>query len=583
MENKITKFISTHIRNCWGGELNNSDCAGYGEQLKFYDPIVRKRYGISPIEDVLFVRDTSALNGLDSGTVITGTGFYIFSDSIFSGKSCIYYPWETLSSVEYKGTNFIFYTYPDENGQQGYYAIPQKNFIKSTDPQPALIRNLLKFFGHILELARPEDGFDCVLEEIEENEDNPQNIISIATVALDVFPEQSGYLNFEIGRNYYRMDNNTMATRYLRAADGHVSKYHQTWVDLLLGALYGSDPKRCMDSRNHRLLASKGDKSLIVGDGENGEDDNEISAPELAQKELTEFDINYFMHIEDHPHAEHKIIYTVPDLFEISSLRQNQMMVTSVDALRQANLGFDMGHPVAKQFYVSHPYCQRRMIPFENYELVFIEDRVREFCEIVASLGATEISIEAINSEDSSEESRQKNNINGKVNSVYGYAEGEVTNETSNKLMMQLSQSIGIHQKLNPTNRPCLPNESGLVWYQHEPSWQRLVKQRMSGALLEHNERIDTRRSRVVEGSAMLDLKAEIECVYADLGMRFTTDVASRFETQSNAVLSIKVVFHPIDAAGNLMGKQNTESDTTEDTNSTENKSFIKRITNIFK
>ena len=157
---EIASFLRKSIVRCWGKDLNGSDCVGNEEKLKFYDPIVKKRYGVSALEELYFVRDTSSLNGLDSGTIITEKGFYIFSDSLLSGKSCLLYPWELICKVEFKGTNFIFCSYPDEQGEQEYHVIPQKNFIKASNPQTALINNLLKFFNKIVELAAPIEEED---------------------------------------------------------------------------------------------------------------------------------------------------------------------------------------------------------------------------------------------------------------------------------------------------------------------------------------------------------------------------------------------------------------------------------------
>ena len=57
-----------------------------------------------------------------------------------------------------------------------------------------------------------------------------------------------------------------------------------------------------------------------------------------------------------------------------------------------------MGHPVVNQLYVGHPYIPSKYIPFENYELELIEDKIREFSQIMQYLGATEINIESVNS-----------------------------------------------------------------------------------------------------------------------------------------------------------------------------------------
>lgn len=555
-ESDIIQYFRTYAPKVWGKAKNDYDVQISTSAAPYipYVDAARKLYELKT-QEILFHRDRSGwLDDRKPSCVITEESICWIDEN---NEGCTL-NWSEVETVEFKGTQFMFYLRErtDTGGYQ-YVGIDGLNFFKTNPPQQALINNLVKFFSQIAELAAPKTSkSDIVIDEIDNNEDNPQKIIDIAAEAIEDCPDITGYLNFEIGRNYYRLNKFSQAIRYLRAADGYTDGYYQTWINLLLGELLANDSSKVQESRNHRLLAAKGDSSLIIDNSDEDKGEEDVLATELALNELEQFDISYFSDIESHPHSEHKLIYAVPSIVELSSLSQNQMMVTTVNVLRNTNLVFDMGHPVAKQLYVVHPYNRKRLIPFENYELEFIEDRVREFCAIAASLGATEISIRAVNSEDVTEETNANAKISGHVDTIYVSGQADMSGSVSNKLLTQLSRSIGIHQVLKPIKRPELPPKEELVWFDHEPRWQRLVKQRLSGSLQRHSERIDTRSSRVVEGSAMIDLQGEIQSVYADLGMHFTADIASRYETQTNAVLEINVEFHPIDTNGDLVRNQ---------------------------
>ena len=564
----IASFLSKSIARCWGKDLNGSDCVGNEEKLKFYDPIVKERYGISALEELFFVRDTSRLNGLDSGTIITEKGFYIFSDSLFSGKSCLLYPWESICKVEFKGTNFIFYSYPDEQGVQDYYVVPQKNFIKATTPKTALINNLLKFFNKIIELAAPvaeEDPTDAIIEKIEANEDNPQEIINIAMESLLEYPSISEYLKFEIGRNYYRIDDYQKAKRYLLDSDnGNISNYYRTWINTLLGdILEESDFKQ---SRQRRLNASKGSHEL-----EFKLNDEDLPATQVALNDLYEADAKYFSSLNNHQYADHKLIYPVNDLSQLSTLSQNQIMVVSIQTLREANLDFPMGHPVAKQLYVCHPFCQNKFIPYENYELDLLEDRIREFCEIAQCLGASSIKIEAINEESKDEKSSIDGSINIRGgNRVYS-GNVNVQGKCSENIVDQLRNSMEFEQHFSTPVIPHIPENT--IWLTKEPSWQRLIQQRMQGNLSRHREVISTSKSRLIEGNALLELNAEVKSLYADMGLDFSTALSNRLQTIQNASLSITVEFFPLNQSNE------DESPTRVEQDSKENKtSFFKRL-----
>ncbi len=133
-------------------------------------------------------------------------------------------------------------------------------------------------------------------------------------------------------------------------------------------------------------------------------------------------------------------------------------------------------------------------IPYENYELELLVDKFREFCKLAQSLGAKELTIESINSSTNDSGSQQKQN--GSVELEYKDKSGSlgVSTGSSNHLIDDISKSISLHQEFSPKGLPLLPDD--LVWYEGEPSWKDLYKQRMHGSLIHHEKRIETKKSR---------------------------------------------------------------------------------------
>ena len=210
---------------------------------------------------------------------------------------------------------------------------------------------------------------------------------------------------------------------------------------------------------------------------------------------------------------------------------------------------FPIGHPIANQLYVGHPYLPQKYIPFENYQLELIEDKVREFCQIAQCLGATEISIDAENAMQSSSSRNVSQNGEGGVDYKLISAKGSGKRNRSSSLIDEISQAINLHQTFMPTKKPFLPENT--VWYQNEPSWQRLYEQRMNGGLSQHEERIETRKSQVADNHELTELKAELQYLFVEANMSWNTSMDEKFSQQENAVLSIKVTFAPIDSIGN--------------------------------
>ncbi len=186
----------------------------------------------------------------------------------------------------------------------------------------------------------------------------------------------------------------------------------------------------------------------------------------------------------------------------------------------------------------------QKYLPFDSYELELIEDKVREFCQLAQCLGATEISIESLNSSSSDQHSNTEQNVSGKVDYKFASASCSGNRNGSKHLIEEISQSINLHQKFKPNAKPYLPEN--LVWYPNEPSWQRLYEQRMYGALQQHEERIETRKSRVLEGTELNSIEGEFKNLLLAANGHWDKKMEEKFELQENAVLAIRVQFAPL-------------------------------------
>lgn len=257
---------------------------------------------------------------------------------------------------------------------------------------------------------------------------------------------------------------------------------------------------------------------------------------ECLEIEATPFNMDAFLAM---PYQDRKIIMPTK-----KSLRANPSHVMVLPINESSKLSFPMGHPIANQLYVGHPLVPSKYLPFEDYQLIFVEDKIREFCEFVQYLGATEITIDCLNSSYNDDNSNTEKTYSGGIEGARRGVSGAVKTSNSRRLIEELSRSINLHQIFEPTKKPILhPN---LIWYQHEPSWQRLYNQRMNGGLLTHEERMETKKSQVLEDKELQDIKAEVKGIFAKLNIGFDQNDESRYEQQENAILSIKVQFAPL-------------------------------------
>lgn len=216
-----------------------------------------------------------------------------------------------------------------------------------------------------------------------------------------------------------------------------------------------------------------------------------------------------------------------------------------------------IGHPTPNQLYIAHPYLEKNYIPFEDYEMDFLGERVREFCEFAQALGATEVVIESIQTKSSEDSTSTKTSKKGKANAatVVGVPlEGnfDKSNANTQYLLNTALRGISISQKFTPSQKPFLP--TNLVWYEHEPSWQQLYRQRMRGGLQEHHEKIESKKSRMVQSTELSKIKGELKSILNLAGMEWNEDSEKKLNTKDDMEMTIYVKFAPLDTLENNNG-----------------------------
>ena len=358
--------------------------------------------------------------------------------------------------------------------------------------------------------------------------------------------------NYLIGNAYLEIEDDLESARnYItKAYSLYDSSYPFFWHCLYDMYLLNKHDGNTSEARKYILAAYQyvedSDK-LRIGK-------NEVLAEKQILEEFNVIDDEYTISYLNNPYKDRKILLIVDGYI---SLFYDNFSILSIDN-DLSQLSFPVGHPKVNELYVAHPLSTNRYMPIESYQLELIEDRVREFCELVQSLGATEISIECLNSNSKDSTNSGNRNLSGGVSkrsSVYGSGH----NEYSRRLIEEISQSINLHQTFQPHKVPTLPDN--LVWYNGEPSWQRLYRQRMEGVLT-HKERIETKKSQMVDNREMKEIKGEIETLFANMDVAFDKTEEAKFEQQENAVLAISVKFAPLSQLTGETSSQQTAMNT---------------------
>lgn len=547
MKNKEIVEVFKKQGNNWFGEKNESDCFA-GNIPADVKNDVRNNFGISFDEEILFIRDTGFWNSRDQGLVITDDAIYCIPDND-NPEQKLFIPWNSMSGVRFKDLLMNI----NANFEDGSNECPIhiSFFVKSDDvnTRSRVGNKIADLLNKALDAFKPaQDPDDAALDQyfelVEKGEDD-ETLLNYALDAYQKFPEAKLF-SYLIADLYFAKKENDKALDYINKGISQVEEGSRLFVYLthLKYSIYEHIFNDIPNARKICFMTSKYATDEEVYNIKIKDDSNsDFKKYEKAFSDL-------FLSL---PYNDRKILMPVREYVDLS-----QTHITVINIKNLPSINFPIGHPVANQLYIGHPFLPQKYIPFENYQLELIEDKVREFCQIAQSLGAIEISIETENSSQGNYSRNYNKNIDGGIDYKFSSVKGGLRQEGGRNLIDEISQAINLHQTFAPTKRPCLPNNT--VWYQNEPSWKRLYEQRMNGGLTQHEERIETRKSQVVDTHELQEVKAELQYLFAEANLNWNSSLDEKFSQQENAVLSIKVKFAPIESLGQISNDSTNNS-----------------------
>ena len=535
-------------------EPNDSDLFIYPNIPSDVKHAIRISWGIDLDEEILYVRDSSFWNDRNQGLVITDCGIICIPDNDDMNDR-IHILWENVEHVEYKDELLYFFGYGDRDNN---CPIHISHFLKgATDSSKQGAGDIFqKIFTRMAQTQTPKDEdedlkntcelFDNLIDEGKNDE--------ALQIALDYRERTSNtILTPIIAKLYNQKGQYIKALQLLEDDFNSLPEENLYWRSQLKYTKYS-----LYESNNDLYKARKDCLYVVKNAPSDLTNEDDVSILEDSMQDFRRYEDSYIQHFLEQPYNERKLIVPVQSYTDLS---QKKLAVVDINNLPAIN--FPMGHPVANQLYVGHPYIPSKYIPFDNYELELIEDKIREFSQIMQYLGATEINIESVNSSSNNKDSKFDQKLSGGVDYKFISGSGNGERHITNKLLEDISQHINLHQKFSPKKYPALPEN--LVWYQNEPSWQRLYSQRMQGALLEHEERIETKKSRVVENSELKQISAEVKWLFIQANGNWEQSMEEKFEAHENAILSIHVKFAPLECLEKT-SVQDTTKGTIKDT-----------------
>ena len=497
----------------------------------------RNGFEIPYEEEIMYCRDTSFWNSADQGIVFTDNGMHYCWNNDDKANNSGFLPWYLITNAEYR-EDCLCFLYNGELCQ-----INLDHCVKESDinvriqlgNKLAYVINLIA--QHIAEQTQSQrTENDYIVDQFvqEFNDLYNQNQEEAASYGYSQYAEHTNPLMLVAAMT---ADNN--ANHVLEV----FNQEFDNWRD---------------DDETRNILFSLYSKNLLAAGYTNLARAKTLEAyntiPEdqtwfgynVRENVLSDFNIansDYVEHFLEIPYQERKVLF-VTDGY--STLEQNSIAVLHINELD--NLTFPIGHPMVNQLYVAHPLIQNHYIPFENYEVELIQDRVREFCSLMEGMGATSITVGYQQFNVSESESYAHTNALAAVGMKFYSAQASVHQLETNKFMQSLGQSLNLHQTYNPCRQPFIPDN--LIWYPQEPTWQRLVEQRLRGSITSHTESIETNKTQVINNDSLSEIQAELQVLLSNANLEISTSTSETLKQHDNVVLQIHVEFAPLWSLG---------------------------------
>lgn len=148
-----------------------------------------------------------------------------------------------------------------------------------------------------------------------------------------------------------------------------------------------------------------------------------------------------------------------------------------------SNLANDLklppNHPQPAALYAAHPVDNRSYVPVSDFHRFMFNHKLSEMTRLLAHLGAEQIKAEHI----------RGYGRKAAVDAGIAIPEAGVGIGAGGGVSSAQGEQTIFSMELSGNTTPCLPE--GLVWFDHEPTWQAVAEQRMKFGLKTFDLRLD--------------------------------------------------------------------------------------------
>ncbi len=208
------------------------------------------------------------------------------------------------------------------------------------------------------------------------------------------------------------------------------------------------------------------------------------------------------------------------------------------------DIEFPLGRP-QPGLYMAHPVKTEQYFPMKNAEETLFMEKVREFCWMVQCLGAREVSFHSIKGISVSEGYGSSMNVEASVGIKNVNIGGSYGNNSRHDESRGFHHQVESVQHFDPKKKAYCPDD--LVWFDSDPAWKDLKKQRLNGNMLDYTYKISSSETCQMSSNEKDEVKANFEYMMMKANGSYNSEKDTTFNSSKETEWSIHVEFAPLD------------------------------------
>ena len=223
-------------------------------------------------------------------------------------------------------------------------------------------------------------------------------------------------------------------------------------------------------------------------------------------------------------------------------------VVDGIKTFRLSNIPgcikFPMGHPVANELYIGHPFNPNYYVPYSSSEDIFFLDKIDEYIYLLQCLGAEEIRITWLKGKSVSEYGEYDRSLSADLGLGFFNGDGSGSQSHQYQQTWDTQAQREFVRKCDPIKYPFVPD--GLIWYEEQPRWKRMKEARLEGNQLEYSESFSSTDTRFVSSTEIKGIKAAAERLWIKIEGDAESNASSQFKEHTETQWRVDVKFRSL-------------------------------------